>query len=402
MIEKEKFESLWNKAEDLRKSGNFKEAVNAYKEIISQYPTTNSACARAYACLGDMYLTERKLKLSEDCLKEALNLDPLNGEYHYLLGFVNSVSGKWERAIREFEFALKQTPGKPEYMRGMGWALWNSGKKGDGLRYLQNALNISPDSTDILSDLAVISTADHDFEKSRGYTERALAVDPNNERIKELAGIVKGFEDALITEAHPKFRNRYFNYTLKVSLRNIEPLIWRRVLIPGNINLYDLHRVLQTVMGWGNYHLYEFIIGTLSFGDPDPDNQDDEMFEARRARLEMVLEGRNKFTYRYDFGDNWEHDIIVEKIEEVSISIRHAVCLEGERAGPPENSGSFIGYKNILKMCRRPALKKTEQYREVAAWLGDYDPEKFDLNRIKQRLSRMKLHLLGMPLSWKD
>jgi len=133
---------------------------------------------------------------------------------------------------------------------------------------------------------------------------------------------------------------------LKISLKDTDPLIWRRVLVPIDISLDDLHRIIQTVMGWENAHLYEFRTKDKRYGLPMKDNF---MFEmggrpplksSRSMRLRNLLSGRLiPFEYIYDFGDNWVHEIQPEKFLTREEAGQVPVCVEGEYNAPPEDIG---------------------------------------------------------------
>jgi len=145
---------------------------------------------------------------------------------------------------------------------------------------------------------------------------------------------------------------------------------------------------LQELMGWSNYHLYEFQIGKVSFGEPDPDHSL-QTRSARRVRLSNVLtKEKAKFTYVYDLGDDWEHEIVVERIFSSAQKLRHAVCLGGERACPPEDCGGIWGYAELLKIIRNP---KDEEYEEMMEWLGgEFDAERFEPEEVNRRLKSMR------------
>jgi hypothetical protein len=122
-------------------------------------------------------------------------------------------------------------------------------------------------------------------------------------------------------------------YRLKVELADIEPIIWRRFLVPSNATLHRLHLVLQDVMGWTNSHLYRYKIGTKEYGEPDPDNDFNELhfINSRRTKLNHAVTAKgNSFIYEYDFGDSWLHNIVVEDILEPIANARYPICLEGE------------------------------------------------------------------------
>src|SRR6185312_8676331 len=105
-------------------------------------------------------------------------------------------------------------------------------------------------------------------------------------------------------------------YQIKVTLIGSDPPIWRRLLVPADLTLEQLHRVLQAAMGWQDCHLHEFLIGKQRFGIRDPMERafgGSHTASERRARLFDVLgRARAKAKYTYDFGDGWEHAVVVE------------------------------------------------------------------------------------------
>lgn len=176
-------------------------------------------------------------------------------------------------------------------------------------------------------------------------------------------------------------------YQIKIVLDGIDPPIWRRFLVAGDTKLGKLHRVLQIVMGWQNSHLHEFKVGRVSFGEPDPDYQG-KMLDAKKVELRGVAQDeKDRLKYIYDFGDGWEHELIVEKIVEPETGKHYPVCLAGERACPPEDCGGIPGYEMLLAALSGP---KTADERDLLEWAGDFDPDRFDLDAINGRLNRMK------------
>src|SRR3990172_486529 len=107
-------ETLLSKAARYRSEGDLDKVIMTCKDILKGYPDNAGACGQAYAGMGDAYLVLRELKLAEDYLKKAMGYDPLNPKYHYLLGFVYSVSRQWDRAVKEFEVSVKQEPDESE------------------------------------------------------------------------------------------------------------------------------------------------------------------------------------------------------------------------------------------------------------------------------------------------
>lgn len=133
-------------------------------------------------------------------------------------------------------------------------------------------------------------------------------------------------------------------YQLRIVPRDVSPAVWRRVVVPGALTFEGLHMVIQVTMGWQNYHLYDFEVGERRFGIPDADFGEDDSEDVGHVRLRDggLAEGQT-FLYRYDFGDGWEHDVMVEQVlkspQEVPARAR---CLAGARACPPEDCGGPI------------------------------------------------------------
>jgi hypothetical protein len=177
-------------------------------------------------------------------------------------------------------------------------------------------------------------------------------------------------------------------YQLKVTLKDSKPSIWRRVLVPGDISLSKLHQILQIAMGWEDSHLHQFIVGGAYYGEPDPDFRD-EMKSERRVKLNQVApHEKDRFTYEYDFGDSWEHQIVVEKILSPEPGARYPVCVAGKRACPPEDCGGVWGYESLLEAIADP---NNPEHEEMLEWVGeDFDPEAFDPEQINEGLKRIR------------
>lgn len=177
-------------------------------------------------------------------------------------------------------------------------------------------------------------------------------------------------------------------YQLKITLRDSRPPIWRRVLVPGGFSLRKLHQVVQIAMGWTDSHLHQFAVGGINYGEPHPDDEM-EMNDERRFTLDQVApREKSKFTYEYDFGDGWDHEILVEKILPPEPGVKYPLCVKGKRACPPEDVGGVWGYDTFLKAIRDPDHEEHDSYLE---WIGgEFDPEAFDLDEINQELRRIK------------
>jgi prevent-host-death family protein len=173
-------------------------------------------------------------------------------------------------------------------------------------------------------------------------------------------------------------------YQFKVALMGIRPPIWRRIQVPANYTFWDLHVAIQDTMGWFDSHLHEFQVDLPSSGHQERIGIPVEDFEFG----EEVIPGWNhyiseyfsvehaKATYVYDFGDNWEHTVTLEKIVPRKKGRQYPVCLKGKRACPPEDCGGVWGYKDLLEIISDP---DHEEYDEMMEWLDeDFDPEALD------------------------
>ncbi len=181
-------------------------------------------------------------------------------------------------------------------------------------------------------------------------------------------------------------------YQLKITLRYTRPPIWRRVLVPGDMSLGELHDVIQIVMGWGDEHLHAFKAHGVQYVPPGPESKPlwgPPPRNEDNAALQAVAPGeKSRFVYEYDFGDSWRHDIVVEKILPPEEGKRYPVCVAGKLAGPPEDSGGVYGYAMKLEVLSDPA---DPDYEEIAEWMGgDFDPERFDLEAVNARLAGLQ------------
>jgi hypothetical protein len=176
---------------------------------------------------------------------------------------------------------------------------------------------------------------------------------------------------------------------VKIALRGTDPLVWRRVLLPGAMTLGKLHAVVQAAMGWEDRHLHVFVIDGKSYGPPDSEAEIDERdLDENGVRIHELLDEGDHFTYEYDFGDSWIHDIDVETINGVALPLSHAVCLDGARACPLEDSGGLRGFADIVKASTDP---DHPQHQELAEWFGGpFDPAAFLLGEANARIQRLR------------
>ncbi|CAA7602603.1 Protein MM3350-like domain protein [Acididesulfobacillus acetoxydans] len=190
-------------------------------------------------------------------------------------------------------------------------------------------------------------------------------------------------------------------YQLKVVLRNIEPTIWRRLRIPGNITFAQMHRVIQEAFGWLDYHLYHFDFGEVIVVAEDGEFPAEEMYgpsvqalPSGQTLIDDLFSRCDRCVYEYDFGDSWEHEILIEKRLKESRKYAVPACLDGARQRPPEDVGGAAGYERFLTTIRDSHNPERE---ELLLWAEKdtggrlYDPEYFSVREVNRRLEHALL-----------
>ena len=177
---------------------------------------------------------------------------------------------------------------------------------------------------------------------------------------------------------------------LRVTIADIEPPIWRQLVVPLTWDLGMLHLVIQAAFNWWNYHMHEFRIGPLRFGpvaetnDPSAGLDEMSLDETSVRLLNFGQRPVPTFHYTYDFGDDWRHSVEIEEFLALDLFPRFATCVDGARARPPEDVGGVPGYEEFLEVM---ADRRHDNHRETKAWAGGhFDPEWFDLALINKDL----------------
>lgn len=179
-------------------------------------------------------------------------------------------------------------------------------------------------------------------------------------------------------------------YQVKVGLRGAKPPIWRRLEVPADVSLAELHEVIQVAFDWDDSHLHVFETPYGRFGTPDVELGHRPEWD---VTLEQVApEAGSTFTYRYDFGDDWEHEILVEKALDGDPAASYPRCTGGRRAAPPEDCGGVWGYAALLDVLNDPTDPEHEERLE---WLGldradEFDPARFDPAEVTRDLSVLR------------
>lgn len=178
-------------------------------------------------------------------------------------------------------------------------------------------------------------------------------------------------------------------YQLKITLAGSKPPIWRRIAVPATIRLDQLHHVIQSVMGWYDCHLHQYTVGHDVYGMPDSESEFEELNECHYSLQDIASESGQRFVYLYDFGDSWEHKIVVEKVLPPDSTFKHPLCLAGKNACPPEDCGGIYGFYDFVDAIKNP---KHEEHESMKTWIGgDWDPAAFNLDRINSRLRTLKV-----------
>jgi hypothetical protein len=178
-------------------------------------------------------------------------------------------------------------------------------------------------------------------------------------------------------------------FQIKMTLKGIDPPVWRRVHTP-DCTLEELHAIIQVTMGWEFEHLYRFTIGGVAYADLEM-TSDEEVEDACATRLSAVLPIENRrprFSYEYDFGDEWIHQLIVEERFLPKADVKYPTCVGGQRACPPEDCGGPWAYSDFVEAICNPDHRRHE---ELLEWVGgEFDPEQFDQEAVNNELRRMR------------
>ena len=176
---------------------------------------------------------------------------------------------------------------------------------------------------------------------------------------------------------------------LKIDLCNSRPLIWRRVVVSAKISFARLHKVIQFAMGWEDCHLHQFAAGDVEYGPANAELGLKVLDERRYKLADIGLTPGSGFFYQYDFGDNWEHNIRIERVLPPDSSLKHSICVAGENACPPEDCGGIHAYYELLGALTNP---QHEEHESVKTWIGgSWNAGRFDLDRANNLLKRLKV-----------
>jgi hypothetical protein len=179
-------------------------------------------------------------------------------------------------------------------------------------------------------------------------------------------------------------------FEFRLFLEHVHPTVWRRILVPDDCTLARLHKVIQAVMNWQDYHLHEFMVKGQAYGDPEVD-EEARLVDDRTVRLRNLdLAIGDRVEYAYDFGDNWQHVLELEDKMSPSAEAVYPICVCGERTAPPEDVGGVSGYEEFLEALFDP---RHEEHEHMKSWVGrHFDPAAFSVAEANERL-RKRLRL---------
>jgi hypothetical protein len=198
-------------------------------------------------------------------------------------------------------------------------------------------------------------------------------------------------------------------YQFLVTLEHVQPPVWRQIALPSDLDFYDLHSVIQTAMGWSDSHLFSFVLEEAEstniirlLGDeesveenfqqakhfmqspPEKGSFEERMFQnfirtkvllARDIHLDTYVEEVESFTYTYDFGDGWTHQVKLEEVLD-EFELDAPTILAGEGNCPPEDVGGPPGYEEFLRVMKN---KKHPEHAQMKSWADEQGYKEFDI-----------------------
>lgn len=171
----------------------------------------------------------------------------------------------------------------------------------------------------------------------------------------------------------------------KIQIKGItKPTVWRRVLVPASYTFAQFHQVIQYAFGWGNEHLYSFSpkgYGSYPYIEAASEGLSTQFgnkpLNAEKTKLYTIfLHEKQTFTYIYDFGDDWIHQITLEK-KLSDEQIKTSQILAGQGTCPPEDCGGPWGYEHLKEVVTDP---KNPEYEEMREWLGLEPDEEWEID----------------------
>lgn len=295
--------------------------------------------------------------------------------------------GQTDEALKTMQQAVKPAREDPNLSNMLGNVYWRAEKLPEALAAFKRAVELDPDTIPAYEGIIRIGTALGDSQSALHAITTLEQLDP-------------GFLDEIMEEMLPRARGNVQPtihaplpadavLQLKITLKWSKPPIWRRVQVPANISLARLHQIIQDAMGWTDSHLHQFTIHGKHYGTSNPDGYGPPVTSESRAKLNAVgLGEKSHFHYEYDFGDGWEHEIMLEKVLQPEKGARYPICVKGKGACPPEDIGGIPGYYHFLEVLDNP---QDPEYADMVDWCGgDFAPDAFDADEVNRRLEPLR------------
>lgn len=214
----------------------------------------------------------------------------------------------------------------------------------------------------------LVTTPSHDYQHPAEFTAKFLQSPPG-----------RPGPPGTTTRREPTVKRTVSIYELKITLRDTRPPIWRRLRVRSDVTLLKLHTILQFVMGWMDGHMHQFVAKDKVYGRVDPEFPESEN-EKKVLLSQVLIKPKDSLVNDYDFGDGWEHTVVLEQVLAAAPGGKYPYVVDGKRACPPEDCGGTGGYGRLLEVLGDP---KHSEHAEMVEWVGgSFDPEAFDVGEI--------------------
>ena len=289
-----------------------------------------------------------------------------------------------KKSIESLAFQIKLTPHQREALS----------------QYTRLKASIKRRLSEVDEGTRVVGFSRQELDHLEDELGQAAVYTPNPAK-KRIVAVLKKVEDILNEQqlaafgiSTPPKRRRpaspsFLLLQFKIALQEISPVIWRRIQVPDG-TLADLHCYIQDAFGWEDYHMHQFEIAGERYGTPVPDDFDFgvAMTDESSVLLSDLLPKsgkRQKWVYEYDLGDGWRHKVIFEGYPPIDPKAKYPICLEGERACPPEDVGGPWGYAEYLLAI---SDRKHELHEDYMEWRGPFDAESFDAKKATRKMRK--------------
>lgn len=206
-----------------------------------------------------------------------------------------------------------------------------------------------------------------------------------------MAQVIKGVFPEKVKAEKKKEDKPVPSYVLHIAITFSDPYIWRRIQVPGDYTLSNLHAVIQASMGWSDSHVHQFLVGKICYEPTMKKNtlRESKRFDEHKYQLHTLEEGMQfMFSYIYDAGEGWEHEITVEEVVPPTRELKHPILIAGEHACPPEEVGDIHQYTQLITAMETPGSKDANSLNELSGQ-SNFDPYFFDLEESKIRVKSL-------------